>query len=222
MFRSLALVVFLAAIGISAWHRWLARQRTGSIPRGMEPPLLIGGRLLVAVPMFGGVLAYLVAPSSMEWASMGIPSWARWFGVVLGLLTVPTVHWVLGTLGSNVSETILTKREHQLVTEGPYQWVRHPLYSAGITLFASIGLMAANAFVLVCALVALIGLRLVVIPREEAQLLAKFGSDYAIYRQGTGSFVPRPRGILAGMRAPAERRGTAEKSGESGDAAHSE
>jgi len=95
MFRWLALAVFATALGTSSWRRWLARQEAGAIPRGLEPPLLIAGRLVVAVPMFGGVIAYLVNPESMAWASVAVPSWLRWVGVALGVLTVPTVHWVL-------------------------------------------------------------------------------------------------------------------------------
>ena len=194
MFRWLALAVFATALGTSSWRRWLARQEAGAIPRGLEPPLLIAGRLVVAVPMFGGVIAYLVNPESMAWASVAVPSWLRWVGVALGVLTVPTVHWVLVTLGSSVSETVLTKEGQQLVTSGPYRWVRHPLYGAGIALFLSVGLMAANGFIIICAVLAVIGVRLVVVPREEAQLLLRFGNEYRHYQNRTGALLPRLRG----------------------------
>jgi protein-S-isoprenylcysteine O-methyltransferase Ste14 len=59
-----------------------------------------------------------------------------------------------------------------------------------MALFVSIGLMAANWFILLWAAVALIALRLVVIPREEAQLVAKFGDAYRRYRRGTGLLLP--------------------------------
>lgn len=85
---------------------------------------------------------------------------------------------------------MLTKPQHRLVTTGPYRWVRHPLYTVAIALFASLGLMAANWFILLWTVVALIALRLVVIPREEAQLVAKFGDEYRRYRSETGSFLP--------------------------------
>jgi protein-S-isoprenylcysteine O-methyltransferase Ste14 len=103
---------------------------------------------------------------------------------------VPSVYWVLTTLGSNVSETVLTKPGHRLVTTGPYRWVRHPLYTTAIALFLGIGLMAANWFILLWTVVAAIAVRLVVIPREEAQLVAAFGEDYRRYRRDTDALLP--------------------------------
>ena len=190
MFRWFALAVFLASLSISTQRRWRARRAGGAIPRSQEPPGLIAGRILVALPLFGGVLAYVASPHWMAWASLSVPSWARWLGAALGILVVPSLFWVLSTLGTNVSETVFTKQQHQLVTTGPYRWVRHPLYTGGIALFVSIGLMAANWFILLWAVVALIAVRLVVIPREEAQLVATFGDAYRRYRGGTGSLLP--------------------------------
>ena len=190
MFRWVALAVFLASLGISTQRRWRARRAGGAVPRSQEPPGLIVGRILVALPLFGGVVAYVASPHWMAWATLGVPSWVRWIGVALGILVVPSLFWVLSTLGVNVGETVFTRQQHQLVTTGPYRWVRHPLYTGGIALFASIGLMAANWFILLWAVVASIAVRLVVIPREEAQLVATFGDAYRRYRSGTGSLLP--------------------------------
>lgn len=104
---------------------------------------------------------------------------------------MPSVYWVLSNLAENVSETVLTKQRHRLVTTGPYRWVRHPLYTVGIALFASIGLMAASWFILLWAAVASIAIRVVVIPREEAHLIGTFGDDYRRYRRRTGAMWPR-------------------------------
>jgi protein-S-isoprenylcysteine O-methyltransferase Ste14 len=200
MFRWFALAVFLASLSISTQRRWRARRAAGAIPRSQEPPGLIAGRVFVALPLFGGVAAYVANPRWMAWASLSVPSWVPWIGVVLGILVVPSLYWILTILGANVSETVFTKDQHQLVTTGPYRWVRHPLYTGAITLFVSIGLMAANWFILLWAVVALMAVRLVVIPREEAQLVATFGDAYQRYRGGTGSLLPL-------LPSPRERRG---------------
>jgi protein-S-isoprenylcysteine O-methyltransferase Ste14 len=126
----------------------------------------------------------------MGWASVAVPVGVRWLGVLLGLLAVAMVQWVLRTLGSNVSETVLTKERHELVTSGPYRWVRHPLYGTGLTLFVAIGLMAGSWLVLLVSAIGWILLRWLVIPLEEEALVAKFGDRYRDYRQRTGRLIP--------------------------------
>lgn len=194
MFRWFAVGIFVSSLAISAYRRRLARRLTGTIRRRQEPAGLIVGRLLVTVPLFGGVLAYLANPAWMDWSSMALPVTLRWAGVALGVLVVAGVHWVLTTLGANVSETVLTKPTQQLVTAGPYRWVRHPLYAVGVLLFVSVGLIASNWFILACAAVAATAIRLAVIPREEEALIGRFGDDYRRYRNGTGALVPRLAG----------------------------
>ncbi|HXE81390.1 MAG TPA: isoprenylcysteine carboxylmethyltransferase family protein [Vicinamibacterales bacterium] len=191
MFRWMALSIFAASLGISAYRRWQARKLGETIRRAEEPPALIAARALVTLPLFGGVLAYLANPRWMSWSSLPLPEWMQWSGVMLGLLVVPGVYWVLTTLGANVSETVLTKSTHQLVTTGPYQWVRHPLYAIGLLLFASIGFIAANWFILLCTVISAFAIRLAVIPREERELIAKFGEGYRSLQRRTGALLPR-------------------------------
>jgi protein-S-isoprenylcysteine O-methyltransferase Ste14 len=193
MFRWLALFVLLTSISISAYHRRRARAGAGAIPRSRESRSLIAGRLLVALPLFGGVLAYVCHPEWMAWASFDAPDWLRWTGVGLGIAVIAAVRWVLGNLGRNVSETVLTKAGQELVMSGPYRWIRHPLYTTGIGLFLSIGLIAANWFILLFAAIALVAVRLGIIPREERELVARFGLDYETYRDRTGAMWPRMR-----------------------------
>ena len=112
-------------------------------------------------------------------------------GVLLGLVAVPAALWVFTSIGRNVSETVLTKRDHALVTSGPYRWIRHPLYTTGAVLLLAIGLMAANWFILLFALLAIGSLRLAVIPLEERELVNKFGDEYRRYIARTGGLLPR-------------------------------
>jgi protein-S-isoprenylcysteine O-methyltransferase Ste14 len=194
MLRWLALAVLAGAIAVSGFHRRRARLRSGTIPRSREAPSLIAGRLLVALPLFGGSVAYIMNPGWMAWSSFDAPEGLRWAGAALGAGVVPAVHWVLTALGSNVSETVLTKDRHELVTgAGPYRWIRHPLYTTGIALFVAIGLMAANWLILGMAAIALIAIRTVVVPREERALIARFGAGYEEYRRRTGAMMPRVR-----------------------------
>ena len=192
MFRWLMLAVLVGALSVSGYHRALAR-RHEAIARSREGTFLVTLRALVSLLLFGAVLLHILRSDLMEWASFDAPAGVRGAGAILGVLTIPAVHWVLGTLGRNVSETVLTKEHHELVTAGPYRWIRHPLYTTGIALFLALGLMEGSWFVLLAAGVVLLLLRLLVIPREEQALLEKFGERYGEYMKRTGRLVPRLR-----------------------------
>jgi protein-S-isoprenylcysteine O-methyltransferase Ste14 len=161
------------------------------VPRRREGWAFLILRGLMALALFGASLAHAVRPDWMAWASIPVPETLRWLGFFLGVLTVPAVHWVLSALGRNVTETVLTKEGHQLVTGGPYRWVRHPLYTTGLALFLALGLMAGSWFVLLVTVMAFALLRMIVIPREEQALLAKFGERYRAYIRRTGRLVPK-------------------------------
>jgi protein-S-isoprenylcysteine O-methyltransferase Ste14 len=191
MFRWFALAAFVGCLGISATYRLRARQQGETIARRRESPMLITGRAVVALPLFVAILLYLLNPRWMAWAEFALPAWARWVGALLGLVAVPAAWWVFTSIGRNVSETVLTKRDHALVTTGPYRWIRHPLYTTGAVLLLAIGLMAANWFVLLFALVAIVALRLAVIPVEERELVNKFGDEYRRYMARTGRLLPQ-------------------------------
>ncbi len=191
MFRWLALAIFICVLATSAYFRARARSRSETIARTRESGPLIALRAVVAVLLFFPVIAYAAFPQWMNWASFDLPTWVRWIGVVLGLMTIPAAAWVLRSLGQNVSETVLTKQAHQLVMTGPYRWVRHPLYTTGLTLFFGFGLILASWFVLFMASVAAILILLVVIPTEERALLEKFGARYQQFMSTTGRLFPR-------------------------------
>lgn len=190
-FRWLFVAIFLTVFAISSYFRSKARKTGEVIPRVREGKLTLALRLLFAAPLFLSVLAYMMNPEWMAWSSTPLPTWLRWVGTAVGLSTVPWLFWVFRTLGSNVSETVLTKQHHTLVTRGPYRWVRHPLYVGATAAFLSLGIVAANWFIMAMAFTIIIAVAVVVIPREEAHLMQKFGDEYREYRKRTGRLTPR-------------------------------
>ena len=190
MFRWFALAVLVGCLSISTYYRRRARLESETIPRRREGALL-AVRVLLGLPLLTAIIAHVVMPGWMEWASFGSPGWVPWAGTALGLLAVPAAYWVFDSLGRNVSETVLTKGDHHLVTTGPYRWVRHPLYATGLMLLLAMGLMLASWFVLLATFIALAWIWFVVVPLEEAHLLAKFGDAYRAYTHRTGRLLPR-------------------------------
>jgi protein-S-isoprenylcysteine O-methyltransferase Ste14 len=191
LFRWLALTVLLATLGISAYFRRRARVEREVIPRGREGGVWLGARMLAGLALLATILGHILAPGSIAWASFSPPAWLPWIGVALGAATVPLAHWVFASIGPNVSETVLTKRDHQLVTSGPYRWVRHPLYATASMLLLALALMLASWLLLLCVLLAVVLVRVFVIPVEERFLVEKFGDDYRAYMRRTGRLLPR-------------------------------
>ena len=191
LFRGFFIVIFVATFSISGYFRRKARRSGEVISRLREGKLNLLLRLLFAAPLYLSFFAYMAAPGWMGWSSVSLPTWLRWLGVAVGFGMLPVLYWVMSTLGKNISETILTKEDHKLVTHGPYRWVRHPLYSVATVIFVSLGILAANWFIMVMALLIIIGMALVVIPKEEAQLTEKFGAEYHEYKKRTGMLALR-------------------------------
>jgi protein-S-isoprenylcysteine O-methyltransferase Ste14 len=183
---------FLAVLGVTLYHRLKSWASKEELDRRQEGVFILVTLRPVGLLLWLSVIAYLVNPTWMVWASVPLPAWLRWMGVTvlasgLGLLT-----WTLRGLGTNLTDTVVTRRTHTLVTHGPYRWVRHPFYDAMALLILAIALIAANWFVLVTG--AAVFILLAVRSRtEEAKLLARFGEHYEGYRQRTGRFLPKWR-----------------------------
>jgi len=60
----------------------------------------------------------------MAWARLPLPVWLRWFGAVLGLCGTVLLIWTFRRLGHNLTDTVVTRRDAKLVTDGPYRWLR--------------------------------------------------------------------------------------------------
>lgn len=191
MFRWLALVSVVCVFAISFHYRRLARKGGETIARRREGAVFVALRAVFALPLFAAIVAYLINPDWMAWSEFSLARWVRWIGVAIGGLAIPSAWWLFSNLGRNVSETVLTKSDHALVTSGPYRWIRHPLYATGGALLVAVGLMAANWFILGLASLVVVLMRLLVVPLEERALLAKFGDDYRRYMQRTGGMFPR-------------------------------
>jgi protein-S-isoprenylcysteine O-methyltransferase Ste14 len=183
--------MFVGMMSVSLYFRSKARRSGEAIPRAREGGLVLLARLLFAAPLYLPLVAYMLNPDWMAWAALPLPGWLRWLGAGIGLAALPLLYWVFSSIGSNISETALTKEKHRLVTNGPFHWVRHPLYFVATVILTSMGILAANWFMLATACLALLGITAFIIPKEEAQLVRKFGPEYQDYMHRTGRFLPR-------------------------------
>ncbi|HEY6414524.1 MAG TPA: isoprenylcysteine carboxylmethyltransferase family protein [Edaphobacter sp.] len=111
-------------------------------------------------------------------------------GLILTILGLAFSAWARDVLGCNWSGRVIIQVDHQLITTGPYAYVRHPLYTGLLIALTGTALVSGDYG-------SLLGLFLVVTifrlkaRREEQLLETEFGAGYAVYRAHTGSILPR-------------------------------
>lgn len=190
LFRYILLAGFVITLPIGIYYR--TRAHTGEpLDRRQEGWfLLIAIRVLGGLGMLAAIGLVFASPSWMDWSFVPLPVWLRWSGVGLGVLATALLMWTFRTLGKNLTDTVVTRREHSIVTWGPYRWVRHPFYVAFLLGTTAIALVLANWLVLVIGVTAFV-LLAIRSRKEEANLELRFGDDYRRYRERTGAFFPR-------------------------------
>ena len=81
----------------------------------------------------------------------------------------------------------------QLVVEGPYRYVRNPMYVAVLTIVLGQTLWHASLGLVLYGVLAWAVMAAFVRLYEEPALRARFGSDYATYRAAVPAWIPRVR-----------------------------
>ena len=191
VFRILAAIILFTGVGISMYYRRKADRASGEkVSRNVD-----GKAMMTVIKVFGlllwfSPLVYLLNPAWMAWSKIGLPDALRWLGVIIGVLSVSGIYWLFSSIGSGITPTSATRTQHTLVTSGPYRWVRHPLYTVATSLFIAFGLMADNWFIALLGILAFIAMAIRT-PKEEANLIEKFGDDYREYMKRTGAFLPK-------------------------------
>lgn len=123
--------------------------------------------------------------------SINLPEWARWSGVVVFGFYLFLFWWVHKTLGKNWSPVLEIRKDHKLITEGPYKYVRHPMYTCMWLGVAGFWLISSNWVVGIVAFVTWSILYFIRLPDEEKMMIEEFGQEYENYIKMTKKVIPR-------------------------------
>jgi protein-S-isoprenylcysteine O-methyltransferase Ste14 len=135
------------------------------------------------------LLAVIVfAASGQAWPVPGLLRVAAWIVAGAG---VAAIVWGALSLGREITPHPAPTPNATLRTDGPYRFVRHPIYS-GVLLLAA-GLTLASASALKAVAFFLLVVVLSIKARFEEALLVERFPDYESYARRTPRLVPRPR-----------------------------
>ncbi len=189
VFRVLLSALYIPGVLVRLYYMRRGSESDQTISRTREERLMLP--LATSMSVLGTIagLVQVFAPQRMKWAALPRPTWSRWVGVGLGIVSQPLFAWTHQTLGRNWAVALVTKEGHTLVTSGPYHWVRHPMYTAIILQYLAFLLVSANWVIGIAGL----GISILSVARvgeEEALMIEEFGDQYRAYMEHTGRFLP--------------------------------
>lgn len=191
VFQIAFITLFISFMGVRMYYHRRAGTLGETMDSGNENGLIPFLRKFAGLPWIIGVLVYMINPGWMTWSSLPLPSGVRWLGVAAGVVTIALLLWVHRALDRNFSTVARIHGDHTLVTDGPYRWVRHPMYPALWLFSLAACLISANWFIGVPPLLTVTLIMITRPQHEEQQLIEAFGDSYREYMKRTGRFLPR-------------------------------
>jgi len=163
------------------------REKIVSSARGPRETAL----LLVSLTGLGVLPLLYVATAIPHFAAYSFHRIAAWLGLFFAIAALGMFQLTHQALGRNWSVSLDVRESHQLVTDGIYRKIRHPMCSA-FWLWA-----IAQALLLpiwVSGFAGLVGFGTLYfgrVAREERMMLETFGDSYRVYMARTGRVFPR-------------------------------
>jgi len=165
---------------------FLVFRRSRRSPAGAQD----AGTLRLIVIGQNAALIGATAASFLPWLAIPRPEITLIAGTCVLFLGGVLRRVCFRALGPYFTGAVVVKQDQPVIERGPYRWVRHPAYTAGLVIFLGIGIALASwVSVAVLLLVpVLIYLRRVRV--EERALLETVGEPYRAYMARTARFIP--------------------------------
>ena len=193
---AIALTIYLG-FGLLAfgWRAWRQYRLTGDYGfrgfSGRIGSIEFLGECLLTVGACAGLVALVVE----LWGSglrfkLVLPVAARLGGLALMMLGAVLTLVAQVEMGSSWRVGLDPSEVTELVTTGPFRWVRNPIFAAMLVVFLGVLLTVSNLIACFAVVAALAGIELHVRRIEEPYLIRIHGERYLSYAQRVGRFVP--------------------------------
>lgn len=152
----------------------------------------VASRLMHIVPLaiaMGLLWRPNVPVSLLDQRILPRAAWAFWIGAVVTLMGLLFSAWGRAYLGRNWSGTVTVKENHELITSGPYRFVRHPIYTGLLLAFIGSAFARGDLAGLAAVLLVFVAFRRK-LRMEERWMREQFGEAYEAYSQRVPALVP--------------------------------
>ncbi|MEO8580929.1 MAG: isoprenylcysteine carboxylmethyltransferase family protein [Gemmatimonadales bacterium] len=146
--------------------------------------------VLIGLTGLASFIAYFVA-FVKAWSfpeRMQVPLFAA--GVLLIVLGSLLRRYCWRTLGEYFTGDVRARADQPVIRTGPYSLVRHPSYTAGITMYIGVGLALGNWVSLALLTISTIVAYCYRVAVEERVLVDTLGEPYRVYMRERKRFIP--------------------------------
>ncbi len=196
LFSEVACALFLLLLGATRYHYFVS---ASAQPADRSSPPV---NWACQVPAYFVSTAWAIYVAWLVVAPLSAVEWDRWstrhlLGDLLGWIALPILGaalWLFwyshDKIGRYWSIRLELKTQHRLVTEGPYRYIRHPLYTALFLGYLGT-VLALQSWSLVAWFPAFVVSYLLFAKEEEKVMELGFGESYRVYCRKTGMFLPK-------------------------------
>jgi len=166
--------------------------RQGDLARSFKRGQADQGSTRVVGAAFGLALLVLFLAPLLNWLSIGrLPNeMLAWGGIVIMLAGLILRVWAARVLGTFYTRTLQTTTDHHLITQGPYQLIRHPGYLGSLLLWLGAACATSNWIAAVIIATPILGAYWYRIQAEETMLATAFPQEYQSYANHTWRLIP--------------------------------
>lgn len=112
-----------------------------------------------------------------------------WVGVALCVAGLGFAFWARFTIGRNWSGVISLKKEHELIQNGPYRLVRHPIYTGLLAMLSGTVLVLGRVAGIISLSLAFLSFW-IKLGEEEQLMLKQFSEGYRAYQRRVKRLIP--------------------------------
>lgn len=109
-------------------------------------------------------------------------------GIIIALVGFALSIWARVSLGTNWGMPRTLREKPELVTSGPYAFIRHPIYTGMI--IAMLGTTIVTNILWIIAFIILAAYFIYSAKREEKDMLEQFSKEYKEYKKRTKFLIP--------------------------------
>jgi len=186
---SKAIFVGLVIAWYAIRYEYARRSRREKVVSSARGPLETA-LLLTSLSGLGIVPLVYVATGMPRFANYSFHPLLAWLGSAVAIAALLMFHLTHRALGRNWSISLDVRENHDLVTNGIYRRVRHPMYSAFWLWAIAQALLLPNWIAGFAGLAGFGVLYFGRVAREERMMLETFGDSYRAYMARTGRVFP--------------------------------